>query len=210
MSNTKISQLFDKMANVYDQWFDDNPRVVAAEIAAIRQVTLPFNHALEVGVGTGRFAEALGIKLGVEPSVAMANLARARGIEVVEGFAQALPYADVTFDTLFMITVDCYLEQLTPVLRECHRVLLPSGVLVIGHIDIDTPLGALYQAEKEKDVFYRDATFRGTNTIIDKLKQTGFEVEAIRQTVSTLENIDHEVRFGHGDGVFVALRARKC
>jgi phage terminase large subunit-like protein len=49
-----------------------------------------------------------------------------------------------------------------------------------------------------------------TNTIIDKLKQTGFEVEAIRQTVSTLENIDHEVRFGHGDGVFVALRARKC
>ena len=53
---------------------------------------------LEVGVGTGRFAAPLGIHIGLEPSPAMAKLARARGVEVHSGVGENLPYEDDRFN----------------------------------------------------------------------------------------------------------------
>ena len=134
--------LFNERAGEYDAWYENNPLILAAEIEAVRQVTPPFEDALEVGVGTGRFAQALGVKLGLEPSSGMAAYARARGIEVVEGFAEALPFENESFDAVFMITVDCYLEELSPVLNECHRCF-PRGHLILGHVDIDAPWDCL-------------------------------------------------------------------
>jgi hypothetical protein len=49
---------------------------------------------VEIGVGTGRFAEPLGIRVGVEPSKAMRQVAQKRGIEVIDGVAQVLPFDD--------------------------------------------------------------------------------------------------------------------
>ncbi len=202
-------ELFNQRADEYDTWFEDNPLILEAEIEAVRQVTPSFSRALEVGVGTGRFAQALGVKLGLEPSRAMAAYARDRGIEVVEGYAEALPFDDGAFDAVFMITVDCYLEELAPALHECRRVLSEKGNLVMGHVDIDAPLGAVYEEARDEDPFYRDAYFRGTNEVLDQLDRAGFAVTKIRQTVYTFQNVVQEVREGHGDGVFVALCAVK-
>lgn len=201
--------LFDQRADEYDAWFEENPLILQAEIEAVRQVTPPFRRALEVGVGTGRFAQALGVRLGLEPSRAMAALARARGIEVIEGCAEALPFEDESFDAVFMITVDCYLKELAPAFRECHRVLSEKGSLIIGHVDIDAPLGAVYEEERDQDPFYRDACFRGTGEMLEELDRSGFEVTRIRQTVYTFDKVVQEVRQGYGDGVFVALCAVK-
>lgn len=200
-------ELFDELADEYDQWFDDNPLIVASEIEALRQVTPPFEKALEVGVGTGRFAEALGIRLGVEPSQPMAAYARARGIEVISGVAEALPFEDASFDAVFMITVDCYLPEVAPIFEECRRVLTADGHLIMGHVDIDAPLGEVYLQAQDQDPFYRDACFRGTTEILAELDKAGFEVTVIRQTVYSFENTLQEVREGHGDGAFVALCA---
>ncbi len=205
----RSKELFNQRAQEYDQWYDDNPLILESEIEAVRQVTPPFERALEVGVGTGRFAQALGIRLGLEPSEAMAALARARGIEVVEGVAEALPFEDGSFDAVFLITVDCYLEELAPALLECRRVLIGGGHLILGHVDIDAPLGAVYEAEKDQDPFYREAIFRGTAEVLDELDQAGFDVKAIRQTVTSFEPVRQPVCEGHGDGIFVALRAVK-
>lgn len=206
MSTTK---LYDSLADEYEQWFDAFPLVIEAEMEALRQVTPPFERGLEVGVGTGRFAVALGIPLGVEPSVKMAAYARDRGIEVIEGIAEKLPFEDGSFDAVFMITLDCYLADMKPALLEAYRVLEPNGHLIIGHIDIDAPLGAVYEQDKEDNVFYRDATFRGTTDVLKELEKTRFEVLKIRQTIETLENVEQSVKEGYGDGVFVAICARK-
>ena len=57
-------RLFDREAARYDAWFDSpEGRVLfSAEVAAVRRLVngLP-GPVLEVGVGTGRFAQALGV-----------------------------------------------------------------------------------------------------------------------------------------------------
>lgn len=205
----KVMDLFDRLADEYDQWFEDNAQILASEIEAVRQVTPAFTRAVEVGVGTGRFSEALGVTLGVEPSEKMAVYAKKRGVTVVRGVAEALPFHDASFDTVFMITVDCYLKDLAPALSECHRILEAKGHLVIGHVDIDAPLGTVYRAEQDEDPFYRDAYFRGTGELLEALEAQQFEVLKIRQTVYSFENSLQEVRSGHGEGVFVALLAKR-
>lgn len=204
-----VAKLYDKLADEYDQWFDKYPLIFEAEVEAMSRVMRPFKRALEVGVGTGRFAEKLGIKEGIEPSVKMAAYARKRGIKVIEGVAEELPFADQTFDAVFMITLDCYLADMKPALLEAYRVLETGGFLAIGHVDIDAPPGYVYEENKENDDFYRDATFRGTKKVLEILEETGFEVLDICQTIETLENIKQEVKDGFGEGVFVALRAGK-
>jgi len=52
---------------------------------------------LEVGVSTGRFAVPLGIRIGVEPANAMAEIARKRGIEVYDAKGEKLPFDDESF-----------------------------------------------------------------------------------------------------------------
>jgi hypothetical protein len=50
------------------------------------------NWGLEIGVGTGRFAVPLGVRWGVDPSIRMGKMAKARGIQVVSGRAESLPF----------------------------------------------------------------------------------------------------------------------
>jgi ubiquinone/menaquinone biosynthesis C-methylase UbiE len=75
---------------------------------------------VEIGVGTGRFASALGVPLGVEPSESMRRIARKRGIEVISGKAEALPFRDGCLDYVLMVTV-CLL------FRRCAESL-PGGL----------------------------------------------------------------------------------
>jgi ubiquinone/menaquinone biosynthesis C-methylase UbiE len=96
---------------------------------------------LEIGVGTGRFAEPLGVKEGVEPSKAMAAIARKRGINVLEAYAEALPFEDESFGFILMVTVICFLADPFQAMREATRVLKPEGRLIIAMIARDSSLG---------------------------------------------------------------------
>lgn len=43
-----------------------------------------------------------------------------------------LPFADGTFDLIFHPVSNCYIEKVTPVFRECYRVLKKGGILLCG------------------------------------------------------------------------------
>lgn len=83
---------FEKFSDAYDQWFDHHADFYTAELESIRRL-IPFAGAkgMKVGVGSGKFAAPLGIKVGVEPSIKMAGKARLQGIEVLSGIAEELP-----------------------------------------------------------------------------------------------------------------------
>jgi hypothetical protein len=60
-----------------------NEPTYRSELAAIKAFIPKKGRGLEIGVGTWRFAEPLGIKEGVEPAKAMAAIARERGIKSI-------------------------------------------------------------------------------------------------------------------------------
>jgi SAM-dependent methyltransferase len=196
----------------YEAWFDRYRAVYASEVEAVRALLPKGGKGLEVGVGTGRFALPLGVRLGVEPSGAMARLAIDRGIEVWSGTAEALPCNDAGFDYLLMVVTVCFLDDVYRSFCEAFRVLRPGGRILIGFIDRVSPLGRAYEKMKEENVFYREATFFSTDEVVFYLTQAGFEGFAFRQTIfrSPSEIEEPELsKEGYGEGSFVVVRGEK-
>jgi ubiquinone/menaquinone biosynthesis C-methylase UbiE len=90
---------------------------------------------LEIGVGTGRFAAPLGIKVGVDPSMAMLAYAAERGVLGLQGTAVALPFKNAIFDFALVVTTICFVGDPVGMLVEARRVLKPGAPLVIGFVD---------------------------------------------------------------------------
>jgi len=200
---------FDEQANDYDAWFEEHRGLYLAELEAVRGVTPAGGSGVEIGVGTGRFAAPLGIRIGIEPAPRMAELARQRGIEVLEYSAEALPFADGSFDFAVMVTVVCFLNDAGRAFREARRILKPHGILVIGFIDRESELGRRYSRKKDQSRFYRDATFYSVSELEALLTKAGFSCFAYRQTLMPGETTDLTVLEGHGSGGFVAVQAHK-
>src|SRR5690606_18061628 len=120
--------VFEEYAEDYDRWFDEHRNEYLQELSRIREVLLaPDSRSIEVGVGSGRFAAPLGIRLGIEPSRALGRMARQRGIEVIRGRVEALPLMDGSCSSVLLVTVICFLEDPIPAFRELHRILVPGG-----------------------------------------------------------------------------------
>ena len=81
------SEAFDKNALEYDRWFDRHKIEYAQELKAIREVLPKEGKGVEIGAGTGRFTQPLGLSLGVEPSRAMRSIASSRGVNVIAATA---------------------------------------------------------------------------------------------------------------------------
>jgi SAM-dependent methyltransferase len=207
------TEAFERYANEYDAWFERNPVPYDAELRAIRGALPVTGSGLEIGVGTGRFAGPLGIRAGIDPSAAMAAIARTRGIEVTIGKAERLPFPAEEFDYVLIVTTICFLDDLGGAFREAARVLKAGGSLVVGFIDRDSPLGKQYAARRNHDPFYRRARFYSVEEVSSLMEKTGFDKPVASQTIfcssdSTMLEAQ-PIKPGHGEGSFVVLKARR-
>ena len=117
-----------------------------AEIMSLRPAPGPDSKILEIGCSDGaRLQELAGsfgcVCYGLEPSADAVRLGRARGIEVRQGTADQLPYADQTFEIVifgFCLYV-CDREDLFRIACEADRVLRNPGWLLIHDFYSPTP-----------------------------------------------------------------------
>ena len=203
---------FDEHVAEYEAWFDRYPFVFESEVEAIREM-LPEGkklHGIEVGVATGRFSKALDIKEGIEPSSNMRDIALKRGIEVLSGYAEHLPYGDLRFDFVVMVFCISYFDDLSAAFNEARRVLKNGGVLIVGFIDKDSVIGQFYENHKKESIFYKDANFYSTERVIDELKKLKFKHLEFSQTL--FHALDEIKSFeptipGYGEGSFITIKA---
>ena len=203
---------FEKSVDKYEAWFDRNRAAYASELEALRALLPKSGKGLEVGVGTGRFAAPLGIRVGVDPAKAMGKLAMERGIEVRFGVGENLPCKDSSFDFVLLVTTICFLDDVPAAFGEAYRVLKSGGSILVGFIDRESSLGKVYEQRKQDSEFYRDATFLSVSEVMRHLKQAGFRGFVFRQTIfqnpTEMKEAD-PVRSGYGEGSFVVVRAEK-
>jgi len=167
-------RVFEDHAGDYDQWFDDHDDTYLAQLRILHAAVPDCSHGLEVGVGSGRFAVPLGICYGIDPSPALIQMAKRRGVEVVIGEGEHLPYRDCSFDYVLMMTVVCFLDDPLTVFREARRVLVSEGNLIVGFIEKDGDIATLYRNEKTKGRFLQFARFLTENEGIRFFYDTNF------------------------------------
>jgi len=177
-----VIKAFDEYAEQYDKWFDGPEGKVffRSEVEAVRLLMKGLEHPfLEVGVGTGRFAKALGIEFGIDPSHDMLRLAKERGIKVKKAEGEELPYQDKSFGAVFLLFTLCFVKDASKVLSEARRVLKEDGRLIIGIINRDSALGRLYMKKKaEGHPIYKHAHFYRVNELAKLLIKAGMTAEA--------------------------------
>ncbi len=198
---------FERGAKEYDAWFDKNAKIFKSELKAVEACLEKGKKTIEIGVGTGIFARALGIHQGVEPSDDMARLAKDRGIDIIKGYAEHLPISDNTYEQVLMITVDCFLDDIEMAFSEVKRILIRGGSFIIATINKDTELGQIYDNNKSSDEIYKWADFRSTKEIIAILEHSGFQILKTYQTITGFDNRLYEVKEGYGEGVFTVIKA---
>jgi SAM-dependent methyltransferase len=200
---------FEANTDRYDQWFVRHDSAYFSELAAVRPLLPQHGRGVEIGVGTGRFAAALGIRIGMDPSANMLRRAHSRGLTAVRGIAEALPFVDGAFDYCLIVTTICFVDDAKTMMEEAGRILRPGGKLIIGFIDRETQLGRRYLAHRSENVFYKDATFYSARDVESLLVDTGFENLTWVQTLfeSTEKRAIDKTRSGYGEGGFVAVRA---
>jgi ubiquinone/menaquinone biosynthesis C-methylase UbiE len=109
---------------------------------------------LEIGAGTGlNFAhyprDARGA--ATEPSREMLRRAREKprptGVHLVQTSAEALPFADATFDAAFATLVFCSVHSPSQAFAELRRVVRAGGrIVLLEHVRPAGPLGYVFDA----------------------------------------------------------------
>lgn len=156
-------------AESYDDWYatPKGSRIARAEDALLGQLLASFqgvHSALDIGCGTGHFTRWLASQgleaTGLDPSAAMLAVARERspGIHYLQGTAEALPFADRSFDLAAFVTSLEFVADQERALLEAARVAHRG--LLLGVLNLASPLGVYRKAlSRFRPSRYRHARF---------------------------------------------------
>jgi ubiquinone/menaquinone biosynthesis C-methylase UbiE len=138
---------FDERAPTYETGWNGRMHVdIARRTAALARAARPDAvRVLDVGCGTGLVLRELATRLpgaetlvGIDPALRMVEVARSRsgsgrddGPVFDRGVAEALPYADGSFDLVVSAVSFHHWKDQGAGLKECGRVLAPGGRLVL-------------------------------------------------------------------------------
>jgi demethylmenaquinone methyltransferase / 2-methoxy-6-polyprenyl-1,4-benzoquinol methylase len=125
--------------------FGQDPRWRRAMVEAVQAG--PSDRVLDVATGTGLVARSLVRRyacsvVGLDQSEEMLGRARALvgpGVELVQGEAERLPFADSSFDALTFTYLLRYVDDPAATMRELARVVRPGGRIAM--LEFHVPSG---------------------------------------------------------------------
>ena len=192
----------------YDEWYDAHPALYQSELAALRKA-VPSGVGLEIGVGTGRFAAPLGVRFGIDPAINMLWLAKKRGVQVVQGFGEKLPFKNESFHFVLIVFVLEFVDNPCRFLKEAVRTLRQNGAMILGFIDESNQWGRYYKRDSSQREFFHPPS---PGKILEFFKKIGMEFQDAFQTLFQPPpdvGKKEDPRTGFGKGGFVVLRATR-
>jgi ubiquinone/menaquinone biosynthesis C-methylase UbiE len=186
----RVRAYYDQSANGYDSSIRLFERLLLADGRAWA-ASRARGDVLEIGIGTGRnlefYPEATRL-VGIDLSPGMLAIARrraqdlGRAVDLRQGDAESLAFADAAFDTVVCTLVLCSVPDDRRVLAEVGRVLKRGGrVVLVEHVRSRvTPVRIVQQLLEpvmlrlENDHLLRDP--------VDHLPAYGFEIETCERT----------------------------
>ncbi len=204
--------MFDDKWARYDEWYERNKAIYHTELAAVAEALNGINtsNAIEIGVGSGRFAAPLGIRLGLDPSVNMLRVARRRGIDSVAGIAEKLPFRDNVFEAALLVVTICFVDNPVEALREAGRV---ARYVIACIVPRYSSWGRYYEARRSTSPFYRHARFYTIREIEEMGREAGLVKESCVSTLYTRppgpEKPEKPRRACDEDAGFVCIRMHR-
>ena len=138
---SKIASFYDKGRSMSEQntgmWLELISKLSGASMG---------DRVLDLGCGTGRFSLPMATRLrydvtGADMSQEMLMKAKQKDptsvVKWVQADANALNFQPGSFDVVFMSHLLHHVDDPPAVLKECHRVLVPSGVVLVRYGAID-------------------------------------------------------------------------
>ncbi len=208
------SRVYDERADEYDSWFEDS-LLFDIEKEAVASLSLSTETpALEIGVGPGRFAMALGSSVGIDPAFAPLLRAKKRNINVCQSVGEALPFLSNTFATVSLYFTLCFLENPAAVLHEARRVLHTDGHLVLGLVPASGKWGRNLQQKKiNNHPFYKYAHFFTIADVEMLLKESRFlitsSVSSLYQEPGNITRMEYSIPGRDENAGFVSILAEK-
>lgn len=228
---------FDQYASAYDAWFLDNRNVLYSEVNLVASTLKDAGRVLSVGCGSGLFEKILreeyGITVtdGIEPSKGMAEIARKRGLNVVEATAEEADFGHEAYDTLLFNGTPSYIGDLRSVVRKAYEALPAGGRIILIDVPKESSYGLLYNLAKAVGTwdhpllagcyppnpypieFVDVANWRTTAEKVELLREAGFTDLEFSQTLTShpvcSNNEEEQPTPGYGKGDYVAVVARK-
>lgn len=210
----QVAKVFHDHAEEYDSWFVDN-LVYETEVAALKSLHAEMHGPkMEIGVGSARFAEKLGVVFGIDPALAPLKLASKRGIKCCQAFGEQLPVKDRTIGTIYVLFTLCFALDPQKILRECSRTLKEDGCLVIGMIPSESKWGRTLAAKKKAGhSFYKYARFYTMETLCKWLSNVNMTIMEYSSTLyqypECVEQIEAPRRVLDEQAGFVVIVAKK-
>lgn len=216
--SSSVERVFDVFAEKYDAWYDKpfgksafnlEKTCIASLSKNLRQ---PF---LEIGVGTGRFAEALRVEYGIDSSVGVLRFAKKRGITVIMGKGEKLPFPSRSFGAIFIIVTLCFVDEPIKVLEEASRVVRDDGCIILGLILRESPWADFYfRRGSAGNVFYKVARFYASKELEAMLQKANLMITEASSTIFQAPTrrplcFENARKGCHKDAGFIAIKAGK-
>jgi len=185
-------EAFDTVAGIYDDWYDhpQGKQVFEAEKNAVDQMIPRTGLGIEIGAGTGVFAESLTnidrTILCLDPSVEMIKKARKRKMPSLLGVGVPLPIRRDLLDFGYMVTVLEFLNDPVALFKEVKKYSKQNAALSILFINSDSSWGDLYQNIGEKgDPVFKQATLFSLEKVSTLLNKSGYSIIDAKGTLNS-------------------------
>lgn len=180
--------VFDALADRYDSWYEKHKALYESELKATS--AFDCEGGVEVGVGTGRFAVPLGLRAGVDPSIAMLRLAP-KDLDLVAAVGERLPFRDKAFPCALIVVTLCFADDPAMMIAEASRA---AERVVACIVPRESPWGVRYRREGEAGhPFYSKARFYTVSEVVEFGVRAGMKPGRVSATLRGEKEAEYPV-----------------